>query len=299
MRFGTPIDLLFERKDDAPTDRYVWRTRRDEKVRKTHRMNDGRIFSWDDRPETGHPGEAENCRCEAIPYRPGETEFAFHTITTGLASSYKRWENSDFVWHFFTGGGRTVTLSEIGHLRDIVELYAYETGIEGAFRRLPDQIADKARKAHSESVQVNFDNTYDFGDVAFSHGRSQVYGTFDGIALQRGAMLSIEGESKFHFRDIFTDPLDLRQFSHFLKTNPLSLWRLIQMMQFAYAMTGVAPFPSGVLEKVDVEDVSSIFRFISELGGTRYEVVDEWTASFRADFYLDREISEYKENFVR
>lgn len=107
-------------------------------------------------------------------------------------------------------------------------------------------------------------------------------------------MLSIEGESEFHFRDVFTDPLDLRQFSAWLKENPLSFWRLVDLIRVAYAVSGVAPLPSDFFKKVDVEDVSSIFRFISEVGGTRYEIVDDWKASFRADILLNREISDYK-----
>ncbi len=294
LRFGTPIVLPVERKDEHATDRYVWRSRHDEKVRPSHRANDGHIFSWDHPPETGHPGQEPNCRCEAIPYRPGETEFAYHTFTTGLASSHERWEDSDFVWHFFTGGGRPVTLSEIGHLRDIAEVYAYETGTEGAFRRLSDQIAEKARNSSSGSVHVDFGRAYDFGDVAFSHGYSSVYGAFEGTVVQRGDMLSIEGESEFHFRDVFTDPLDLRQFSAWLEANPLSFWRLVDLIRVAYAVSGVAPLPPDFFEKVDVEDVSSIFRFISEVGGTRYEIVEDWTASFRADVFRDPESSAYK-----
>lgn len=185
-------------------------------------------------------------------------------------------------------------MSEIGHLRDIVELYAYETGTEGAFRRLSDQIADRARTAPSTSVRVDFDNTYHFGDVAFSHGRSTVFGAFDGTAVKRGDMLSIEGESTFHFRDAFTDPLDLRQFSAWLKANPLSFWRLVDLIRVAYAVSGAAPLPPDFFKKVDVEDVSSIFRFISEVGGTRYELADDWTASFRADVFQNEELSDYK-----
>lgn len=190
-------------------------------------------------------------------------------------------------------------MSEIGHLRDIAEVYAYETCTEGAFRRLSDQIVDEARKSPSESVHVHFDNTYDFGDVAFSHGRSRVYGDFDGTAVQRGDMLSVEGESEFHFRDVFTDPLDLRQFSAWLEANPLSFWRLVDLIRVAYAVSGVAPPPPGFSKKVDVEDVSSIFRFISEVGGTRYEIVDEWKASFRADVFRDPESSVYKSGNYR
>lgn len=48
--------------------KYRWQTAGDERVRPTHRANDGRIFSWNSPPsETGNPGEDVNCRCVAIP----------------------------------------------------------------------------------------------------------------------------------------------------------------------------------------------------------------------------------------
>ena len=144
IRKGTPIRLSF--KNERPTARYVWRTRGDGKVRVTHAENDGHVFSGDNPPATGHPGEDYNCRCEAVPYRQGGTEYAAHGISIGLASSYDRWENIDFVSHFYLEEGRGVTLSEIGHLREIVEQHAYYDDGEGAFRRLSDQIADRARK---------------------------------------------------------------------------------------------------------------------------------------------------------
>ena len=44
---------------------YIWRTQGDGKVRPSHAERDGQTFSWDDPPEGGHPGEAQNCRCTA------------------------------------------------------------------------------------------------------------------------------------------------------------------------------------------------------------------------------------------
>lgn len=47
---------------------YIWRTSHDERVRDSHRDNDGKKFQWDSPPrETGHPGEDINCRCVAEP----------------------------------------------------------------------------------------------------------------------------------------------------------------------------------------------------------------------------------------
>lgn len=206
LRTGRPIGLSL--KEARSTERYVWRTRRDEKVRLSHRRNDGRIFAWDDPPDTGHPGEGHNCRCEAVPYVAGRTEFGYHDFTTSLASSYDRWMDHDFVWHYYRGNGRPVTLLEIGHLREIAEHYALEDGVEGAFRRLSDQIAEEAREVGSGAFTYDFGFFYNFGSVTFSHGNGTVKGVFIGIAEDHGDMLAIRGESAFTFSDEFKDPLD-------------------------------------------------------------------------------------------
>ena len=60
--------LTRRRQTDLGLDRYIWRTVLDERVRKEHRRREGRVFSWDDPPPDGHPGEPINCRCFAEPY---------------------------------------------------------------------------------------------------------------------------------------------------------------------------------------------------------------------------------------
>jgi SPP1 gp7 family putative phage head morphogenesis protein len=52
---------------------YVWRSRDDGKVRSSHAHYDDQVFSWDDPPEGGHPGQAFNCRCHAEPYVQDQT----------------------------------------------------------------------------------------------------------------------------------------------------------------------------------------------------------------------------------
>lgn len=47
--------------------KYTWITAGDERVRPTHAANDGLVFSWDNPPATGNPGDAVNCRCIASP----------------------------------------------------------------------------------------------------------------------------------------------------------------------------------------------------------------------------------------
>lgn len=46
---------------------YRWRTAGDLRVRTAHRQREGRIFSWQQPPADGHPGQPINCRCTAEP----------------------------------------------------------------------------------------------------------------------------------------------------------------------------------------------------------------------------------------
>lgn len=55
------------RHQDVGIKKYRWSTSGDERVRTSHAENDGKIFSYDDPPATGHPGHEINCRCVQIP----------------------------------------------------------------------------------------------------------------------------------------------------------------------------------------------------------------------------------------
>ena len=207
LRKGTPIRLSY--KQDAPSEQFVWRTAQDENVRTAHRANDGHLFHWSDLLETGLPGEEYNCRCQAIPYVAGATEYAFHDFPDLPPAPPYRWCDLDFVSHYYYGGGVSITLAEIGHLQEIVEQYAYNDGQEGAYRRLSNQIADAAREAGTGSLLVNFGRSYDFGSVEFSHGDATVEGTFVGTVMRDGNILKIQGETQFFFTDDFVDPVSM------------------------------------------------------------------------------------------
>lgn len=56
------------RQQDVGVEEYIWQTAGDERVRPSHRANDGKKFRWDKPPaKTGHPGHDVNCRCIARP----------------------------------------------------------------------------------------------------------------------------------------------------------------------------------------------------------------------------------------
>lgn len=55
------------RQENLGISRYRWRGVMDNRERDEHVLREGEIFSWDDAPEDGHPGEPINCRCGADP----------------------------------------------------------------------------------------------------------------------------------------------------------------------------------------------------------------------------------------
>lgn len=61
-------DLNKVRQENLGVEEYVWETSDDERVRQSHKDNDGKTFRWDTPPpETGHPGHDIQCRCVARP----------------------------------------------------------------------------------------------------------------------------------------------------------------------------------------------------------------------------------------
>ena len=60
--------LSQQRQQNLGVEEYVWRTAGDERVRDSHKANNGKVFRWDNPPKaTGHPGQDIQCRCVAQP----------------------------------------------------------------------------------------------------------------------------------------------------------------------------------------------------------------------------------------
>ena len=59
-------------QQDAGIEEYIWSTSDDSRVRHSHRILNGKTFSWNEPPETDngrhcHPAEDYQCRCVARP----------------------------------------------------------------------------------------------------------------------------------------------------------------------------------------------------------------------------------------
>jgi SPP1 gp7 family putative phage head morphogenesis protein len=201
LRKGTPIEWSLKQ---ARTERYyIWRTRDDEKVRPSHSANDGKIFSWDDPPPTGNPGDDFGCRCKAEPFDPEAAEYI--RIELGdVFDSGPAWSSRDFVRHYYQGGGQGVTVRETGHLVSIADRY-----INLVQWSLKKNIAEKARENPDGAFMDEFINTYTMTGVAFSIGDTTIGGSFSGRASMLSGVIAVSGELEFYLTDKFIDPLDI------------------------------------------------------------------------------------------
>ena len=168
LRKGTPIEWSI--KQERPTTHYIWRTRRDGKVRSTHAAREGQVFSWNDPPQGGNPGEDYGCRCTAEPYLPEASEFMEITLQ-GVSGGGAAWSSRDFVRHYYRGNGRGVTVRETGHLSAIVDQYMSEVE-----NKLKNQTVRLARARRNGSISDTFYNTYNMTGVVFSIGDTVIVG---------------------------------------------------------------------------------------------------------------------------
>lgn len=260
---GTPIELSLKAAvQEHPTTQYIWRTRGDGKVRASHAANNGRIFSWDIPPATGHPGEDYNCRCTAEPYVRGESEYAYQTLTSAVNDSSPKWKGVDFIRHAFKDP-RAVTLSEIGHLLDIINHYAYSAEEGGIFKNVNEQVIDAARKARNGYFFYDFSGSYDFKPVAYPHGESTVFGVFKGYVSEKNGLMKIDGTVEYFFDDEYTDPVRIRE----------TFW-----------------------DSSDPADASEFWRYVTDGGGAVYAITDQWQTRLHAEAKLDRNHSKYQWN---
>lgn len=243
---------------------YIWRTRSDGKVRAAHAANNGRIFSWDNPPPMGHPGEDFNCRCTAEPYVQGESEYAYQTLIDAPQNSFDKWSSMDFAKHFLFGGGRDVTLSETGHLAGVIDYYFYRIFREGAhsYNRVNAQIIDAARKHPSGVFHYDFNNSYpEFNDYMFVFGGVTISGLFSGTVRREKGMMYVQGNVEYHYSDTFTDPIGRREDS---------------------------------IGTSDPSAASPELMDDTEYGGTFYDIIGDWQSCFHAEAKQEEQASRYR-----
>lgn len=258
LRKGTAIDVSLKAEANKySTTHYIWRSSGDSRVRSSHAVNNGKIFAWDNPPETGHPGEDYGCRCRAEPYTPEVNESSTQYVTSIVDEGLRRWAWYDFFNHFFLGRGRAIRLSHVGHLQDVVN-----ASKEHIFKGVERQVFKEARATVSGSLNDTFERSYPFYSVSWIHGESTVRGDYNGTVIRVGNALHINVEVVYNFNDVFTDPFDLRE------------------------RNGGTSDPRAIPTDMLID---------GEFGGQFYDVYDSWTTRLTAIIHIDRDKSGYGE----
>ena len=293
LRRGSPIELSLKAAlQEHPTTHYIWRTRGDNKVRAAHAANNGRIFSWDNPPITGHPGEDYGCRCWAQPYRPAAPEYLDQTVTSNAKDGPTRWEWDDFVIHYYTGGKALIKLSDVGHLQDIIDMAkVHDLGEHQVFEGVEIQVLKAARAVQHGTIADTFIKSYDFSPVSFVHGDSTVQGKFSGTVQKENEYLIITAAVDYEFSDKFKDPLDI-----------------IQLITSSFKDIGEFIKKVAAAKKLSVENLLKIFRetpnineddiydwikWLSIAGGEEYPITGSWQTALHAYVHKDAAKSDY------
>jgi hypothetical protein len=224
-------------------------------VRPSHIENNGKLFAWDNPPETGHPGEGYGCRCTAEPYELGTSEYANQTISSDINDATPQWNTGKFLDYFRTGGGEAVTLSKTGNLAGLIFYFFYAALV---IDRINAQIIDAARKAKFGHFTYGFAGTYQFIGYVFAFGKSVVSGQFVGSVKTQNGMMFIEGSISYQYADEFTDPADLRQMATGSSALTPESWQW------------------------------------TELRGTPFSITDTWTTNFKSEAKLSATESMYR-----
>ncbi|MGC6471407.1 MAG: phage minor head protein [Parvibaculales bacterium] len=284
LRTGTPVARTL--KQARPTTHYIWRTRRDSRVRPSHAENDGKVFAWNNPPPTGHPGEDYGCRCIAEPYY-GDIQETLSHILHDIQTTAPRWESHDMIWHYYTGDGKAVTLPEIGHLREVATHWSYRLRILDRWSR---QIIGEARKSDEGQFTKSFSRDYGFSGVEYPHGDARVMGDFSGTVYENNGLLTISGKTDYHFVDRFSDPSNTREFVAWIRESPRHIRRLIETVANYFGLREGELSPS---IKIDPDDVDKWFFLLTEIGGTAYDITGSWTSDLRAVILKDSRRSRY------
>ncbi|MDD9901481.1 MAG: phage minor head protein [Alphaproteobacteria bacterium] len=199
----TPPPHAASGQDGHITTHYIWRTQDDGKVRGSHAANNGKVFAWNTRPSMGHPGEDFNCRCWAEPVPDRLEERKSQVVTSAAHDEWPSWGNTGLAFHYRFGKGKPVTLSEIGHLKDVVS--CAESHIQGekgggtVFQRVERKIlAEARRKGHGKFIS-SFGSSYDFRSAVWSFGNATTKGNATVYVVPKAGFLTVTAKVIYVF----------------------------------------------------------------------------------------------------
>ena len=238
---------------DAP-EYYIWRSVSDDKVRTSHAALNGKKRSINASPA---PGAEHNCRCWMEPValkkkdnKEQKEEGLTQIVISEVNDSSVKWDTEDFIWHFRYGGGRTKTLAQIGYLADVIN-----KAREIMFWKVEGQVADKMRHIQEGNLIYKTENSYSkLSEVRGEFGGGTIRTRTEGIVKREKSVLSLEATVEYEYYDLFTDPINARQ------------W-------FIYGTSSPDGVPDWIVNTTD-------------LGGTYYAITGAWKTRMTGQIHI-------------
>ena len=191
------------------------------------------------------------CRCVAEPYygdvEPSRLNNLRERILARLLS-LPYWRDIEMSLYFFVGSGNGVTLNQIGHLVDVINVYE-----EKYIDRFYLQLIQKSIETNSIFVVDNFSQSYDFSKVLYSYRKANIQGSFAGDVIINDGVSHIIGKAHFDFFDEFKDPINIAQLT------------VVVRNYFSF------------LEDIPEKDLSKTFLSIANINERPYPVRDSWS----------------------
>lgn len=194
---------------EEKTDQYIWRTAGDGDVRPEHAAREGQVFDWSNPPKGGHPGEDYGCRCvaEALEKTDQKPTGLKQEVIGSVQGVSRKWDEEDFIDHFYNGKGETITLSQTGYLGKIIK-----KAREVMFHKVENQVADKMREIQNGELIYTTERGYSrLSEVFWVFGGGTIRSRTEGVVVDQGDILSIEAIIYYEYDDTFTDPGSIRE----------------------------------------------------------------------------------------
>ncbi|MGV0818619.1 minor capsid protein [Martelella sp. AMO21009] len=307
LRYGTAIRLEGKAEEHSTT-HYIWRTQEDDRVRPSHRANNGNIYAFNNPPATGNPGEAYGCRCWAEPYDVSAGEY-FDTELSGISDAANQWRWWQFINWYFRGNGEPLAVRETGYLSEIVNRFRQEA-IDDP-KRLPGQIADAARSAREGNFSYEFDGNYEMQQIVFSVGTTTIRGRVNGSCRKEADMLELRGAIAFELADVFRDPYDAGSYYELLnEAATIIVDAIAGGLHDAAEIAGHVSARLGngnrtlvtlILEMTEsaLRDSNRFYQDFLDFMPTEvflatpYAIIDQWKGNFRGRVSIERSASRY------
>lgn len=279
LHCGEPIHLFSKStianhlilKQLGHSSHYIWRTKYDEKVRSSHVLRNGKVFSWEHDNHNDHPGADFYCRCWAEPL--GDDVYIRQFAVSSVSDITPQWQWYDFVIHYYFGQGRPLTLLDVGMLADVVRL-AHTPSKNQVGERIEKELLRGVNENREGSLSNTFSRGYNFFEVAFVLRVSEVYGSYAVEVENNSRYLALRGIVEYNFRDFFQDPIDLFEGITMLpddivlfinKLADAKAWDKEQLRFVYEEMVKIAP-----------QDIPSWIHKIAGLGGIPYSITGSW-----------------------